>query len=129
MKLLYETYGGEGYLTSFIAKSSDDLCIYVSGVDEALISVATKAAKIKNGVGRVKISELNDGIHDIRLILKDRSITLGKIQVSAGALKPYQYCDDIGRINRALLCALRRADALDTEISHLKEAVYGKKIF
>ena len=129
MKLLYETYRGEGYLTAFEAKSSDNLNIYVSGIDEALISVATKAAKIKNGVGRVKISELNDGIHDLRLILKDSSITLGKIQVSQGSVKPYQYCDDIGRINRALLHSLRRADALDIEISHLKEAVYGKKIF
>ena len=129
MKLVYEIYNGDSYLTAYESDSSTTASIYIKNVSEALLFIGKKAVKIKHNVGSVEFRDLNDGIFDMQLILKDRSLLLGRICISSGTLTPYLYNDAVGFLNRALINAQRRIDTLETEVSRLKDAVYGKKIF
>ena len=128
MTLGYTILNGTPRLTEH-SPSGDCLEIYISPAIDGTVLVAKTVVKIENGVGRVKLSAIENGTHTLALTAAGASMLLGKITVSGGTATVPCPLEIIAKVS-ARECALEaRADALEKEICALRDAVFGKKIF
>ncbi len=117
------------YLVSLNYERGDTLEIRIENAAPTYIRIGNTVVNVENGVGRVKLSALSEGVYTPEVIFNDKSVLLYPIRVSLGKVriyKPEEICAALGA--RAYLEAAR-VDALEDEVKMLKEAVYGKEIF
>ncbi len=127
--IIYKIVDNEPYLTAFKEGRADSLEIRIDTPDEVTLHLGNTCVNIKNGVGRVKLSTLCDGVITPEVVFRDRSIFLYPIRLLCGKIMiahPYEIYADLGK--RAVQVRGRVQD-IETELAKLKNAVYGKAIF
>jgi hypothetical protein len=126
---IYNIKDHEVYLTALKYERGDSFEIRVNNASPTLIRVGNTAINAADGVGRVKLSALSDGVYTPEVIFNDKSVFLYPIRIFLGKVSiagAEHVCAALGERSyrdRA------RIDALEGEVNKLKEAVYGKDIF
>ena len=126
---IYRLVDREPYLTEITKGNPDVLEFRITDTAGALLRVGDIAVKMEDGVGRVKLSDLQEGKYTPEVIFNDKSVWLYPISYSLGIVSVAEadgICADLGA--RAL-ASLNRIDALESEVAKLNDAVYGKAIF
>ena len=129
ISLAYRIIDSDPYLTAFTEKSGDALNVYVENAEGALMRLGNICVKIENGVGRVKLSTLSEGVFTPEIVFKNKSVFLYPIRHSLGVVtlaSPDEVCAALGA--RAYKAECRIA-ALEDEVKKLNDAVRGKAIF
>lgn len=127
--LTYRIKGREAYLTAITRSGADTLEVHVENADGALMRIGDISVKMDNGVGRVKLSTLKEGVFTPEIIFKDMSVLLYPISHAFGEVSLAlvdEVCATLGA--RAYDAECRIAE-LENEVNDLKNAVYGKAIF
>lgn len=128
MTLGYTILNGRARLTE-LDTSGDCLQINITPRESGTVLLAKTVIKIENGVGRVKLSAIKSGTHQMTLTVRGTSLLLGKITLAAGAVALTSAHSMIAEANAREAELEARTDALEKEVSALRDAVYGKKIF
>ena len=117
------------YLTSLTYGGGDTVEIQIKNAAPTMIRIGDAIAKTENGVGRVKLSVLSDGVYTPEVIFNDMSILLYPVRLALGrtALSgTEEICAALGAL--AFEEGVR-VDMLEDEVKRLKEAIRGKDIF
>ena len=117
------------YLTSLTYGGGDTVEIQIKNAAPTMIRIGDAIAKVENGVGRVKLSALSDGVYTPEVIFNDMSILLYPVRLALGraALSgTEEICAALGAL--AFEEGVR-VDMLEDEVKKLKEAIRGKDIF
>ena len=126
---IYKILGTEPYLTSIMAGQADVLEIRIADTDSALMRIGNVAVKTCEGVGRVKLSTLGEGVFTPEVIFKDKTVVLYPIRHTAGKISlacPEQISAFLGARAYDLE---KRVSLAEEELQRLKDAIYGKAIF
>lgn len=127
-RLTYQIYKDRLFLTDYFGDETDECEILVKECMDAGFSIGSERLKIKNGVGRVKLSEIKKGKYTPMLILDMKTISGEDLEIGGPCVKISPVCD-AAKIEAAKLMLLKRLDSAEREISALKDSVYGKTIF
>ncbi len=127
-RLTYEIYNGILYLTDYHGDETEECEIYVKECPNAGFSIGTESFKLKDGVGRVKLSAIKKGEYIPKLILNEETLSGGALEVGDATVRLFPVCDTTQREARELQL-LKRLDSAEREISALKDSVYGTTIF
>ncbi len=127
--LIYRILGSEAYLTSIMKGPTDALELRIPDTDQVLIRIGDVTAKTSEGVGRVKLSALGEGLFTPEVIFKDKTVALYPIRHTMGKISlacPEQICASLGARAHDLE---KRVSKTEEELKELKDAIYGKAIF
>ena len=119
----------EPYLTAQTQGHGEMLEIQIKHAAPIMIRIGNTVIKTRNGVGRVKLSALPDGVYTPEVIFNDKSILLYPIRLTLGKVtlsNVEQICAALGARS---YCEAMRIDALEDEVNKLKDAICGKDIF
>lgn len=129
MRLNYKIINARATLTQLDPTEDGHLALTLDPLTNATLIFGTVRVKIKNGRGRVKLSDVKDGKHTPILICEKASITLPAIMVELGRAKlcePEHLIADMGE----RICSLEEERySVRNEIKRLTDAVFGKKLF
>ena len=117
------------YLASLNYERGDAFEIRIENATPTYIRIGNVVTNTEDGVGRVKLSSITDGVYTPEVIFNDKSILLYPIRIALGKVtiyKPEQICAALGA---QAYCEAMRIDALEDEVNKLKDAIYGKEIF
>ena len=127
-KVEYTVAFGVAYLTAATLSGGDTLTVRVN-TDDATLTFGNLRTKIKDGEGRVKFSELKDGVYDAILITRDEATKLGTFKIRHGVLSISRYESVLAALSRDVLSIKRTQECTSEDIAALQNAVFGKKIF
>ena len=127
-KVEYTVSFGVAYLTAATLSGGDTLTVRVN-TDDATLTFGNLRTKIKDGEGRVKFSELKDGVYDAILITRDEATKLGTFKIRHGVLSISRYESVLAALSRDVLSIKRTQECTSEDIAALQNAVFGKKIF
>ena len=127
-KLTYEVYSGELFLTDYVGDETDECEITVKECSDASFSIGSESFKLKDGVGRVNLSNVKKGTYTPTLILDEGLIFGGALKIGGTAVRISPASDVVKREARELLI-IKKLDVAEREISALKDMVYGTTIF
>lgn len=126
---IYRILGTEPYLTSIMAGQADVLEIRIADTDSALMRIGNVAVKTCEGVVRVKLSTLGEGVFTPEVIFKDKTVVLYPIRHTAGKIS-LAYPEQVSAFLGARAYDLeKRVSLAEEELQRLKDAIYGKAIF
>lgn len=125
----YKIIDREPYLTAISKGEKDTLEIRVLDAEDALMRIGKASAKIANGVGRVKLSALCEGVFTPEIIFKDKTVALYPIRYEMGKIS-LAYTEDICAILGARAYEVKmRVSEIEKQLRELEEAIRGKAIF
>ena len=119
----------EPYLTAQAQGHGEVLEIQIKHAAPIMIRIGNTVIKTRNGVGRVKLSALPDGVYTPEVIFNDMSILLYPVRLALGRAA-LSGTEEICAVLGALAFEEGvRVDMLEDEVKKLKEAIRGKDIF
>ena len=127
-RLTYEIYNGVLYLADYHGDGTEECEISVKECQNAGFSIGSESFKLKDGVGRVKLSRIKKGKYFPKLILDNATLSGTALEVGGTAVRIFPVCDTVQRETTELQL-LKRLESAEREISALKDSVYGTTIF
>ena len=126
-RIKYTLYNGCAYLTDAELSGGDTLEIIADS--KGVLTLGKIRMKMTEGVGRVKISALSDGIYDCALIVGGDTVRLDSFRIMHGAVKIYGHEKRLAELSREVLDLKIGREHIEDDLKRLSDAVFGKKIF
>ena len=126
---IYNIVDREPYLTAAVEGSGDTLNIKIANGKNAVLRVGNISTNMTDGVGRVKLSTLGEGVFTPEVIFKDKTVRLYPIRHKNG--KVSLACPDeiLASLGARALDVEVRVSATEKALQALNDAVWGKAIF
>ena len=126
---IYTIRDRDPYLTSVKDEGYDMLTIRISDVKEAVMCIGNARIDMVDGVGRVKLSTLGEGVFTPEIIFKDKTVRLYPIHQKMGKVSLACPEEIYAALGARVLNAEVRVCEMEKELQTLKDAVWGKAIF
>ncbi len=129
MRICFEISGGRVTPTSLDTTHDGHLSLKLTPPIDGTLLLGSARAKIRNGEGRVKLSEVGCGVFTPTVICDEASLVLPRLSVQLGCATLSEPCELICDMG-ARICALEEGEKQNRdEIKRLTDAVFGKKLF
>jgi len=126
---IYNIVDREPYLISVAKGTGDTLNIQINGGENAVLRVGNISTNMTDGVGRVKLSTLGEGVFTPEVIFKDKTVRLYPIRHKTGKVSLACPEEMLAALGARSFNTEARVSATEKALQALNDAVWGKAIF
>jgi len=124
-----EIFGSEAELLSAECGNSGALRLAFTGVGDGFVSIDGIVSPVKGGECIFDTRLINKGVHEPRLIMKDKSVALPKIVKGRDTVAPADYSADYVRgISLRERRLETRVGELEAKINEISNAIYKNTV-